>query len=273
MLQKLFGLLDDGKLQPGEEELIGTRFFGEEDFEDVPSWIQEQIKRIYNKGLGDSPEDLTHELVGRTFIYRLDFDGPNGEILGVYRALKAQKSVKQSKAKLGKAKSAKTSATPSWQLLGSRYEPNLGGASHKNWDKVPTWVREKIAACEDYSLHYLNGKRYRYKIEYDYGQGNYNTFVYRRPRNVVPTPSWRPIGKKVIGGGSGSREFTAFKQVPLWVQKEIQKILNSSSIASVYRLKGRRYRYKVNFEYLGHGNWTIDVHRKMRMRYWKKLTG
>ena len=44
MLQKLFGLLDDGKLQPGEEELIGTTFFGEEDVEDVPSWLQEQIK-------------------------------------------------------------------------------------------------------------------------------------------------------------------------------------------------------------------------------------
>lgn len=41
MLQKLFGSLEDeGKLQPGEEELIGTRIFGDEDFENVPYWIQ-----------------------------------------------------------------------------------------------------------------------------------------------------------------------------------------------------------------------------------------
>ena len=37
MLKKLFGLEDEKKLQPGEWETIGTRFFGEEDFGNVPA--------------------------------------------------------------------------------------------------------------------------------------------------------------------------------------------------------------------------------------------
>ena len=194
MLKKLFGSEDDGKLQPGDEELIGTSIFGDDDFENVPDWIQKQIHKIRNKGLGDSPEELTHELVGKTFIYRLDFDGPNGEILGVYRTLKGKEFGKQSKAKQGKTKSPKPNAQYNWQLLGSRFEPNMGEVSYKNWDKVP-----------------------------------------------------------------------------IWVQKEIQKIqILSSIIPSVYRLKGRRYRYKVNF-YRQQGHWTTVVYRKMRMRYWKKL--
>ena len=273
MLKKFFGTEDDGLLQPGEEELIGTRFFGEDDFENVPAWIQGQIKKIYNKGLGETPEELTHELVGKTFIYRLVFDGPNGEILGVYRKLKGKKPSNQNKATLTTDKSTKYPSSTTWQLLGVLFEPNLGEATYNNWDTVPSWVRKKIAACEDYSLHYLKGKRYRYKVEYDNGQGNYSTFVYRKQRANVPLPSWQPIGRKVVGGISGVDNFTAFNQVPVWVQKEIKEIQKKSSIASAYRLKGRRYRYRVKFNYLGHGNCTIDVYRKMRMRYWKKLNG
>ena len=55
MLKKLFGLEDEKKLQPGEWETIGTRFFGEEDFDNVPQWIQKRIQRIDIEGLGDSP--------------------------------------------------------------------------------------------------------------------------------------------------------------------------------------------------------------------------
>lgn len=39
MLKKLFGPEDGGKLKPEEWELIGTRFFGEEDFENVSPWV------------------------------------------------------------------------------------------------------------------------------------------------------------------------------------------------------------------------------------------
>ena len=98
MLKKLFGLLEDEKkLQPGEWETIGTRFFGEEDFDNVPHWIQKRIRRIAMEGLGDSPQELTFEITGKTFIYRLDFDGPAGDILGVYRILKSPQAKKPGK--------------------------------------------------------------------------------------------------------------------------------------------------------------------------------
>ena len=65
MLKKLFGLLEDEKkLQPGEWETIGTRFFGEEDFDNVPHWIQKRIRRIDIEGLGESPQELTFEITG-----------------------------------------------------------------------------------------------------------------------------------------------------------------------------------------------------------------
>ena len=183
MLKYLFGSKDEGKLQPGEEELIGTRFFGEEDFEDVPPWIQWQIKKIDAKGLGDSPEELTHELVGKTFIYRLDFDGPNGEILGVYRKLKDNKS---------KPLSSKPSK-PQWKLLGK------GGRDNDGSERIygPPWIKKFI-------------------------------------RNIIDNS----------GGSPGD---------------------------GVYHLKGKRYRYKVIIEYLGHGGWRADTYRRQRTWYWKKL--
>ena len=77
------------QLQPGEWELIGTRILGDEDFEDVPPWVRKQIDRICAKGLGTTPDELTHFLRGKTFLYRLDFDGQDGDILGVYRTLRS----------------------------------------------------------------------------------------------------------------------------------------------------------------------------------------
>ena len=49
------------------------------------------------KGWAISPQELTFELAGRTFIYRLDFDGPDGDILGVYRILKPPQAKKPEK--------------------------------------------------------------------------------------------------------------------------------------------------------------------------------
>ena len=180
MLQKFFGSSDkEKKLQPGEWELIGTRFFGEEDFENVSPWVRQQIKKICDKGLGESPEELTHEFVGRTFTYRLDFDGPNGEILGVYRKLK-DKSASHQNAQHKKQK------RPSWQriYLGGYGVPTYGKAGNYFWNKnVPSWVRKKIQHMEGNRIYYLQGKRYRYKVKLlDWGHGNSRIEVYRKPR-------------------------------------------------------------------------------------------
>ena len=185
MLKDLFGSKDDGKLQPGEEGLIGTRFFDEEDFDNVPSWVQEQIHELCNKGLGDSPEDLTHELVGKTFIYRLEFDGPNGEIIGVYRKLKGN-STSNKKSSLKKSLSS-----PQWEVIGRK---SYGGTS---LIKVPDWILQRIdyinkhGAKHSHSsslvsqIHLLKGKRYRYKLEFD----DDSVIVFRKPR----TWYWKKI--------------------------------------------------------------------------------
>ncbi len=172
MLQKLFGSEDDGKLKPGEEELIGTRFFDEEDFYKVPHWVQDQIHKICNKGLGESPEELTHELVGKNFIYRLEFDGPSGEILGVYRILKGKA-----------APSKKTASHPQWEVIGRK---NYGEVS---FNKVPAWVQKQITHIYKHGpgsslgelTYQLKGKRYRYKLEFA-GQGGPILVVSRKPR-------------------------------------------------------------------------------------------
>ena len=178
MLKKLFGSDDEGKLQLGKEELIGTRLFDEEDFGNVPHWVQEQIHKICNKGLGESPEELTHELVGRTFIYRLDFDGPNGEIIGVYRKLKGNS------ASTNKTALKKSHSSPQWEVIGRK---SYGGTS---LIKVPKWVLQQIDYIHKHGAkhshssslvsqtHLLKGNRYRYKLEFD----DDTVVVSRKPR-------------------------------------------------------------------------------------------
>ena len=177
MLKKLFGLDDEKKLRPGEWETIGTRFFGEEDFDNVPDWVQKQIRRIYDKGLGDSPEDLTFELTGKTFIYRMDFDDQAGDILGVYRILKPAQP----------EKSKKSHAPPTWRLIGKSATGGFGFTDSVHFNRVPPWVQKKIAEFRNLpaveSVYRLKGKRFRYKVVFDYkGQGVLVTEVYRRPR-------------------------------------------------------------------------------------------
>ena len=191
MLQKLFQELlsseQEKRLQYGEEQLIGTRFFGEEDFDDVPAWVQQQIRKIGGKRLGDAPEDLTHELNGRTFIYRLDFDGPDGEILGVYRRLRYKPAPSKKQAPAKKPAKAKKRMPPAqWEPVPDR--------------RVPAWVRRTIDNIHKHdTLSYrrtigpygsisrevypkqtceINGRRYRYRLEFLYNSVD----VFRKPR-------------------------------------------------------------------------------------------
>ena len=188
MLKKLFDLLEDEKkLQPGEWETIGTRFFGEEDFDNVPRWIQKRIRRIDIEGLGDSPQELTFEITGRTFIYRLDFDGPDGDILGIYRILKPPQ-----------AKRAKKSLSPpAWRLIGKSITGGFGFTDSYHFSHVPNWVQKKIVEFKSgtvtESVYRLKGRKFRYKVVFDYkGQGVLVTEVYRRPR----TWFWKKLKAK-----------------------------------------------------------------------------
>ena len=185
MLKKLFGSEDDGKLQPGDEELIGTSIFGDDDFENVPDWIQKQIHKIRSKGLGDSPEELTHELVGKTFIYRLDFDGPSGEILGVYRRLK-------DKAKKQHTKKVKLSQPP-WKEIGQTHKSEIFDVVHYGHSPytvgpIPKWLFRRVGNHSKYPLkfdvfYYANGKRYKYRWVWAHqGQGTEFVIVWRKPR-------------------------------------------------------------------------------------------
>ena len=189
MLKKLFGLLEDEKkLQPGEWETIGTRFFGEEDFDNVPHWIQKRIRRIDIEGLGESPQELTFEITGRTFIYRLDFDGPDGDILGVYRILKSPQAKEPGK---------KSIPPPAWRLIGKSITGGFGFNDSVHFSRVPPWVQEKIVEFKSgtvvKSVYRLKGRKFRYKIVFDYkGQGVLVTEVYRRPR----TWFWKKLKAK-----------------------------------------------------------------------------
>ena len=183
MLKNLFGSEDEGKLQPGEEELIGTSIFGDDDFENVPDWIQKQIHKIRSKGLGDSPEELTHELVGKTFIYRLDFDGPSGEILGVYRRIRDKKKKHNTK----KA----TLPLPPWKKIGQASKSEIFDVVHYGHSPdtaIPKWIFKRIGNHSKYPLkfdvfYHSNGKRYKYIwVWTHHGQGTESVIVLRRPR-------------------------------------------------------------------------------------------
>ena len=178
VLGNLFSSKQGQKSQADEWEVIGTRFFGEEDFENVPPWIQEQIQNIYAKGLGNTPKDLTHEFRGKTFLYRLDFDGPDGDILGVYRKLKDES------APIQKPANQKEIPSPSWEIIGRSVNSVTTG-----FDRVPDWIQRKIAYIRKNGpgsslggqTYRIKGKRYRYKLQFA-GQGGVILVVSRKPR-------------------------------------------------------------------------------------------
>lgn len=177
MLGNLFSSNQDQKPQADEWEVIGTRFYGEEDFENVPPWIQKQVQNLYAKGLGNTPGDLTHEFRGKTFLYRLDFDGPDGDILGVYRKLRDES------APIQKSVTQKKTSAPSWEIIGgSNYVTT-------EFDNVPDWIQRKIAYIRKNGpgsslggqTYRIKGKRYRYKLQFG-GQGGVILVVSRKPR-------------------------------------------------------------------------------------------
>ena len=178
VLGNLFSSKQDQKSQTDEWEVIGTRFYGEEDFENVPPWIQKQVQNLCAKGLGNTPKDLTHEFRGKTFLYRLDFDGPDGDILGVYRKLKDES------APIQKSATQKEIPSPSWEIIGRSVNSVTTG-----FDRVPDWIQRKIAYIRKNGpgsslggqTYRIKGKRYRYKLQFA-GQGGVILVVSRKPR-------------------------------------------------------------------------------------------
>ena len=75
-------------------ELIGTKAYGEVDFERVPPWVQKQITRIYRDGTS-SLGLQTYELKGKTYRYKLAFAGQGGPFLNVYRRKRRKASLTQ----------------------------------------------------------------------------------------------------------------------------------------------------------------------------------
>ena len=140
------------------------------------------------KGSADSPQELTFESTGRTFIYRLDFDGPDGDILGVYRILKPPQAKKPEK---------KSIPPPTWRLIGKSITGGFGFTDSYHFSHVPNWVQNKIVKFKSgtvtESVYRLKGRKFRYKVVFDYkGQGVLVTEVYRRPR----TWFWKKLKAK-----------------------------------------------------------------------------
>ena len=160
-------------------------------------------------------------------------------------------------------------------------------------EKWSTWVHDNIEeirkkpvpdGADKTVVHYLRGTHYRYTLEFpvvrNWLRRSLGTpKVYRRPRTWYweskpkwywkPKPQWKLLGK-------GGRDNDGSERIygPPWIKKFIRNIINNSGGSlgdGVYHLKGKRYRYKVIIEYLGHGGWRTDTYRKQRTWYWKKL--
>lgn len=268
MLKKLLGSEDDKKRQADEWELIGTRFFDEEDFVDVSPWVQQQIKQICDKGLGDSPEELTHHFEGKVFAYRLDFDGPNGEILGVYRRQKSTLSQPN-------ISKTKKSATPMKGPIYKFHRP----------EKWSDWVKDNVAnirkkpvpdGADNTVVHYLKGTHYRYKLDFpvvkSWGKLSLGTpVVYRRPRTWYWRKSQSSSQWQFVGMCNPNREIKNLS-VPKWVRKQIKHLYEKNN-SRTYLLKGKRYRYRLEFKTYSHANHELYVYKKPRTWYWKKLNG
>ena len=97
-------------------------------------------------------------------------------------------------------------------------------------------------------------------------------------------PAWRLIGKSTTGG-FGFTNSVHFNRVPTWVQNKIVEFKSQTVVESVYRLKGRKFRYKIVFDYKGQGCWLRkftegrcwlrddiwEVYRRPRTWFWKTL--
>ena len=177
------------QLQPGEWELVGTRILGDEDFEDVPPWVRKEIDRICAKGLGTTPDELTHFRRGKTFLYRLDFDGQGGDIVESIVPEKRTHVCRMPRNPWGNELAA--AATPRPRYTGTRIPGRWSGrAATAN----QTSVRYRLgygrrSATYQHGpgsslgglTYYLKGKRYRYKLVFA-GQGGPIVNVYRKPR-------------------------------------------------------------------------------------------
>lgn len=176
-------LTDDSSPASNDWELIGTRIDGDEDYDFVSDWLRSRISAIEKQGLGDDPNDLTRYVNGKTFQYMLVFGNSDGDPLGIYRTLKNSKVANKSIKKTGKSH---------WQLIGDQQIGSMGNPSAGSLNNVPEWVLkylrkhvQGVDVVEGYKLriHYLKGKRFRYKgYHLYYGQGCYTTRVWRKPR-------------------------------------------------------------------------------------------
>lgn len=170
MLKQIISAFTPKQKPAPDWDLIGDRFFGEEDFSPaVSEWLCQQIAAIEDKGLGENPDELTHYITGKTFRYKIIYDDSDANIMGIYRILRSAKS--------NNAKPAvqhKPFPKPQWQPIST----------------VPKWVMKQLKeqhvdATKSYSIRirYMKGKRYHYKgYKLYFGHGGYQTRVWRKPR-------------------------------------------------------------------------------------------
>lgn len=141
-------------LKPGEWDTVGFRHFDEEDFGNVPEWIADKVRMIYAEGPSDEGY-RNREYLGRTFLYRLDFDGPEGELMSVSRRLKDQ--------------AAKNPTKPYWEEIG-----RIDRHGVTSFDNVPNWIQSKIKGIYKRArgselrgeTRIIKGKNYRYKLHF-----------------------------------------------------------------------------------------------------------
>ena len=162
--------------------------------------------------------------------------------------------------------------------------PAPGFKFHKP-EKWSTWIHDNIDkirkkpvpdGADKTVVHHLNGTHYRYKLEFPVVRNWLSRSlgtpkVYRKPRAWYwkSKPQWKLLGE---GGDDGMGTFRIYG--PPWVKAYVSNVIKNSGGSpsdGVYHLKGKRYRYKVVIEYLGHGGWRTDTYRRPRTWYWKKL--
>lgn len=183
MLKQIISVFTPKQKPAPDWELIGDRFFGEEDFSPaVSKWLRQQITAIEDKGLGDNPDELTHYITGKTFLYKVIYDDSDANIMGIYRILRSAKS---DNAKL--AVQHKPFPKPQWRLITS---DSSGWPTMQSDSSVPKWVLKQLKvqdvdADKPYSIRvrYMKGNRYHYKgYKLYFGHGQYQTRVWRKPR-------------------------------------------------------------------------------------------
>lgn len=169
-------------LQPGEWEMMGWRHFDDEDFDNVPEWIADKVHMIYAEGPSDGGY-RNREYLGRTFLYSLAFDGPEGELMSVSRRLKDQ--------------AAKNPTKPYWEKIG---EVDRDGV--ESFDNVPKWIQSKIRGIYKRpgselsgDTRRIKGKRYRYKLQFG-GQRGEVLIVSRKAREWYWKEYFGPTNKE-----------------------------------------------------------------------------